>query len=111
MSYRRRVCTPKHNAYVVSLGFASSIAAARYRASRAGCRSRRAFHHAHCSTPTHGLERTLARGRPTKENNMQTSARNQFAGEVTELKHGAVNDEVTLRTQEGLEIVSIITHG
>ncbi|PRX32351.1 molybdopterin-binding protein [Paraburkholderia sp. BL18I3N2] len=42
---------------------------------------------------------------------MQTSARNQFAGEVTALKHGAVNDEVTLRTQDGLEIVSIITHG
>lgn len=42
---------------------------------------------------------------------MQTSARNQFAGEVAEVKHGAVNDEVTLRTQGGLEIVAIITHG
>ena len=41
---------------------------------------------------------------------MQTSARNQFPGEVTEVKHGAVNDEVTLRTQDGLEIVAIITH-
>ena len=42
---------------------------------------------------------------------MQTSARNQFAGEIAEVKHGAVNDEVTLRTQDGLEIVAIITHG
>ncbi|APA85371.1 TOBE domain-containing protein [Paraburkholderia sprentiae WSM5005] len=42
---------------------------------------------------------------------MKTSARNQFSGEVTEVKHGAVNDEVTLRTPDGLEIVAIITHG
>lgn len=42
---------------------------------------------------------------------MLTSARNQFTGDVTEVKHGAVNDEVTLRTQDGLEIVAIITHG
>jgi len=42
---------------------------------------------------------------------MKTSARNQFSGEVTDVKHGAVNDEVTLRTQDGLEIVAIITHG
>ncbi|WP_025598863.1 TOBE domain-containing protein [Burkholderia sp. WSM2230] len=42
---------------------------------------------------------------------MQTSARNQFAGEVVQLTHGAVNDEVTLRTAEGLDIVAIITHG
>jgi molybdate transport system regulatory protein len=42
---------------------------------------------------------------------MRTSARNQFEGEVVELKHGAVNDEVTLRTQDGLEIVAVITHG
>jgi len=42
---------------------------------------------------------------------MQTSARNQFAGEVIQLTHGAVNDEVTLRTAEGLEIVAVITHG
>ncbi|HZZ09770.1 MAG TPA: TOBE domain-containing protein [Paraburkholderia sp.] len=42
---------------------------------------------------------------------MQTSARNQFAGDVVELRQGAVNDEVTLRTQDGLEIVAIITHG
>ena len=42
---------------------------------------------------------------------MQTSARNQFAGEVVQLTHGAVNDEVTLRTADGLDIVAIITHG
>ncbi|MBW9103896.1 TOBE domain-containing protein [Paraburkholderia phenoliruptrix] len=42
---------------------------------------------------------------------MQTSARNQFAGEVVQLTHGAVNDEVTLRTAEGLQIVAVITHG
>ncbi|MDQ0622318.1 TOBE domain-containing protein [Paraburkholderia graminis] len=42
---------------------------------------------------------------------MKTSARNQFEGEVVQLTHGAVNDEVTLRTADGLEIVAIITHG
>ncbi|WP_297355510.1 molybdopterin-binding protein [Paraburkholderia sp.] len=42
---------------------------------------------------------------------MRTSARNQFEGNVVELKQGAVNDEVTLRTQDGLEIVAVITHG
>jgi molybdopterin-binding protein len=42
---------------------------------------------------------------------MRTSARNHFAGQVTAVKNGAVNDEVTLRTQDGLEIVAVITHG
>jgi len=42
---------------------------------------------------------------------MKTSARNQFAGEIVQLTHGAVNDEVTLRTADGLDIVAIITHG
>jgi molybdate transport system regulatory protein len=42
---------------------------------------------------------------------MRTSARNQFEGEVAEVKHGAVNDEVTLRSRDGLDIVAIITHG
>jgi molybdate transport system regulatory protein len=50
-------------------------------------------------------------GAASQEQPMQTSARNQFAGEVTEVKHGAVNDEVTLRTQQGLAIVAVITHG
>jgi molybdopterin-binding protein len=42
---------------------------------------------------------------------MRTSARNQFTGEIADVKHGAVNDEVTLRTEEGLAIVAVITHG
>jgi molybdate transport system regulatory protein len=42
---------------------------------------------------------------------MRTSARNHFAGQITAVKNGAVNDEVTLRTQDGLEIVAVITHG
>lgn len=42
---------------------------------------------------------------------MRTSARNYFTGNVTEVKAGAVNDEITLRTSEGLDIVAIITHG
>ncbi|TDN61498.1 TOBE domain-containing protein [Paraburkholderia sp. BL10I2N1] len=42
---------------------------------------------------------------------MRTSARNHFAGQVTAVKPGVVNDEITLRTQEGLTLVAIITHG
>ncbi len=42
---------------------------------------------------------------------MRTSARNHFAGQITEVKAGAVNDEVTLQSQDGLEIVADITHG
>ena len=42
---------------------------------------------------------------------MRTSARNHFTGNVTEVKAGAVNDEITLRTSEGLDIVAINTHG
>ena len=42
---------------------------------------------------------------------MRTSARNHFVGQVTAVKPGVVNDEITLRTQEGLTIVAIITHG
>lgn len=42
---------------------------------------------------------------------MRTSARNQFTGTIADVKHGAVNDEVTLRTEHGLEIVAVITHG
>lgn len=40
---------------------------------------------------------------------MRTSARNQFVGNVTEVKQGAVNDEIVLKTEEGLEIVAVIT--
>ncbi|PTL78869.1 molybdopterin-binding protein [Vitiosangium sp. GDMCC 1.1324] len=42
---------------------------------------------------------------------MKTSARNHFVGQVIDVKGGAVNDEITLRTQDGLDIVSVITHG
>ncbi|WP_233871166.1 TOBE domain-containing protein [Paraburkholderia adhaesiva] len=42
---------------------------------------------------------------------MRTSARNHFSGQVSAVKAGAVNDEITLRTDSGLDIVAIITHG
>lgn len=41
---------------------------------------------------------------------MKTSARNQFAGTVTKLVRGAVNDEVTLTVVGGQNIVAIVTH-
>lgn len=40
---------------------------------------------------------------------MQTSARNQFEGTVTVLKEGTVNDEVEIRTPEGVTIVAVVT--
>ncbi|MGH8781725.1 TOBE domain-containing protein [Paraburkholderia sp.] len=42
---------------------------------------------------------------------MRTSARNHFIGVVTEVKAGAVNDEISLRTDNNLDIVAVITHG
>ncbi|TDV24696.1 molybdopterin-binding protein [Paraburkholderia caballeronis] len=42
---------------------------------------------------------------------MRTSARNHFNGQVSAVKPGAVNDEITLRIDSGLELVAIITHG
>ena len=42
---------------------------------------------------------------------MRTSARNHFTGQVSAVKPGAVNDEITLRVDAGLEIVAIVTHG
>jgi molybdate transport system regulatory protein len=42
---------------------------------------------------------------------MKTSARNQFLASVTELKQGAVNDEVTLELPGGQQIVAVITQG
>ncbi len=41
---------------------------------------------------------------------MKTSARNQFAGTVKAVQHGAVNDEVVLALGSGHEIVAIVTH-
>lgn len=42
--------------------------------------------------------------------NMKTSARNQFLGKVTNVKRGAVNDEIELEVVGGQKIVAIITH-
>lgn len=42
--------------------------------------------------------------------NMKTSARNQFLGKVSQIKLGAVNDEVELEIVGGQKIVAIITH-
>jgi molybdate transport system regulatory protein len=41
---------------------------------------------------------------------MKTSARNQLLGEVASIKHGAVNDEVTLALPGGQTIVAVVTH-
>jgi molybdate transport system regulatory protein len=41
---------------------------------------------------------------------MRTSARNQFEGQVVAVVNGAVNDQITLRTKDGLDLVAIITH-
>lgn len=41
---------------------------------------------------------------------MKTSARNQFRGKVSQLKIGAVNDEVELEIAGGQKLVAIITH-
>jgi molybdate transport system regulatory protein len=41
---------------------------------------------------------------------MRTSARNQFSGTVTQLKRGAVNDEIVLEVAGGHTIVAIVTH-
>lgn len=41
---------------------------------------------------------------------MRTSARNQFAGRVTAIRSGAVNDEVELELAGGERLVAIVTH-
>ncbi len=41
---------------------------------------------------------------------MKTSARNQFRGEVIEIKHGAVNSEVILQIGDAQTLVAIITN-
>lgn len=45
-----------------------------------------------------------------RRTNMKTSARNQFLGKVTQVKPGAVNDEIELELPGGQKIVAIITH-
>ncbi|MEO6353854.1 MAG: TOBE domain-containing protein [Burkholderiaceae bacterium] len=42
--------------------------------------------------------------------NLKTSARNQFLGTVTQVRRGAVNDEIALEIAGGQKIVAIITH-
>lgn len=41
---------------------------------------------------------------------MQTSARNQFSGEVVQATAGAVNDEIVIRMAGGQQIVATVTH-
>lgn len=41
---------------------------------------------------------------------MKLSARNIFKGAVTKITRGAVNSEVTIRLDGGVEVVSIITN-
>lgn len=41
--------------------------------------------------------------------NMKTSARNQFAGIVTAVKSGAVNDEIELTVGESTKLIAIVT--
>ena len=40
---------------------------------------------------------------------MKISARNVLKGKVVKVTHGAVNSEVTVQLQAGVEIISIIT--
>ena len=42
---------------------------------------------------------------------MQSSARNQFQGTVSHIRHGVVTDEVQIRTSENADLVATITHG
>lgn len=42
--------------------------------------------------------------------NLKTSARNQFLGKVSQIKPGAINDEIELEIAGGQKIVAIITH-
>lgn len=45
-----------------------------------------------------------------KKMNMKTSARNHYLGKVTQIKLGAVNDEIELTIAGGQKIVAVITH-
>jgi molybdate transport system regulatory protein len=48
--------------------------------------------------------------RLVRKMSMRTSARNQFAGTVTRMQRGAVNDEIELAVAGGHAIVAIVTH-
>ena len=41
---------------------------------------------------------------------MKTSARNQFSGKISQIKTGAVNDEIDITLPGGDKLVAIITH-
>lgn len=41
---------------------------------------------------------------------MKTSARNQFSGKVSNIKTGAVNDEIEIELPGGDKLIAIITH-
>ena len=45
-----------------------------------------------------------------KKMTFKTSARNQFAGTVSRVRRGAVNDEIELEVASGQKIIAIITH-
>ena len=45
-----------------------------------------------------------------KKLTLKTSARNQFAGVVTQVRRGAVNDEIALEVAGGQKIIAVITH-
>jgi molybdate transport system regulatory protein len=45
-----------------------------------------------------------------KKMTLKTSARNQFAGNVTQVRRGAVNDEIELEVAGGQKIIAVITH-
>lgn len=59
------------------------------------------------SEQAHGLEEDLLL---LRRMSMKTSARNQFLGKVTNIKRGAVNDEIDLEISGGQNIAAIITH-
>lgn len=41
---------------------------------------------------------------------MKTSARNHFAGQVTRIQRGSVNDEIEIEVAGGYQVVAIVTH-
>lgn len=46
----------------------------------------------------------------TEDCGLKFSARNQFAGEVTQVTEGAVNATVHIKTDAGFEIVAVVTN-
>ena len=52
---------------------------------------------------------TILKASSLRRTEMKISARNVLKGKVKQIKTGAVNSEVTVKTENGDEIVSIIT--